>query len=99
MLSISHEGKILDFNYKKHEYGYKFYIGDIFIGLLVSIKRNSWNAINHYVKLHQEGFSYVSGFGSRLQAAEYLLRLNSIGGYGRDDEERRESIKRLEARI
>lgn len=100
MISVCHEGKLFDFHYKKHLYGYKFYIGDIFIGLVMKNRYEYWTAINHYGNSEElEGFNSVTGFGNRYLASVYLLRLNSIGGYGEEDKTRRESIERLKLRM
>ncbi len=101
MLSVVHKGEVLDFHYERWDLGYKFYVGDIFIGLLIKQSNHRWDAINYYIDRlkNKEGFGNVSGFGSRLLAAEYLLRVNNIGGFGRSDEDRRETIELLQKRI
>lgn len=100
MSSVIHNGKVLDVHYTKHMNGYKFYIGDIYMGLVLKNSAHNWNAINYYIERlnNLEGFHHVQGFGSRHLASAYLLRVNSLGGYGRDDEERRDMIKRFKER-
>lgn len=81
MLSTVFEGKVLDWHYYKYtDNGFKFYIGDIFIGILFNIKGSGWTATNWY-KTGTEEYKpckYAKGFKTRYAASEYLLWHNEI---------------------
>ena len=71
MYSCIHDGKVLDFHYKKvSDFEQHFYIGDIFVGRVFKIF-NYWTAVG------KSGgrMNKVDGFHTRHKASEFLLRL------------------------
>jgi len=74
MYSVIHQGKVLDFHFKKmSNYCYNFSVGDIFIGQIFKLRKHSWSGISfHNVR------GSMDGFGCRFYAAQYLLRLNGF---------------------
>ena len=76
MLSIIHNGKVLDFCYKVSQKGlsYNFYVGDIFIGQIFKRSKHNWTGISF-----TDIKGSMGGFGSRYHASEYLLKLNKLG--------------------
>lgn len=73
--SIVHNGKVLDYCFKKISNNiYNFYIGNIFVGQIFKHSKHSWSAVNFY----ESKQCLVDGFGSRLYAADYLLKFNGF---------------------
>ena len=71
---ITKENEVLDWKFKKFQYGYTFYVGDILLGQLFKPRHASlgWDAVswsNHG--------NMVNGFISRHKAAEYLIGIYS----------------------
>ena len=82
MFSVVSDGKVLDFNYKKHgKDAYRFYIGDIFVGLIFHMLRGNWVAV-YTGDRKPKGLTKVAGFKNRYYASEYLLL---VGGYWNND--------------
>lgn len=78
--SACHEDEVLDFKFTKPSpdgFCYNFYISnrnkEMFIGQIFKLRKHKWSAISWMKK------GRVDGFGSRMDAAEYLLKLNDIG--------------------
>ena len=72
MYSVIVDGNVLDFKYKRgFEFSYAFYIGDILIGQVFNMGRH-WSGVSW--EPHPLGA--VSGFKTRHDAAEFLLKLN-----------------------
>jgi|APGre2960657373_1045057.scaffolds.fasta_scaffold287948_1 hypothetical protein len=72
-LSVNHKGQVLDFKYTKHQEDcVKFYIGDIFIGLIWKINNRYDTTIWHDV-LGEGTLRFVSGFATRYDASVYML--------------------------
>lgn len=73
MFSVVHEGKVLDFHYKKLPQGYiyVFYIGDILIGQIFRHSEHNWHGVSFYKDIRGS----MGGFGSRYHASEYLLKI------------------------
>lgn len=80
MYSVVHNGRVLDFKYVKHQENcVKFYIGDIFIGLIWSHDRKFSTTIYHSVRA--EGtMRYVKGFATRYDASAYMLEATGYWG-------------------
>jgi len=73
MYSCIVEGKVLDYKFKRStvsNYLYYFFIGDIYIGQIYKMKK-SWAGVGKAThKLNS-----LNGFKTRLDAAEFLLKL------------------------
>lgn len=71
MMSCIHNGKVLDYHYKKlGNGGIAFYIGDIYVGQLYKIGK-SWSVVGK----SPHPLAPISGLRTRWQGAELLLRL------------------------
>jgi hypothetical protein len=78
MYSCIHEGKVLDFHYKKCKevpYIHTFYIGDILIGQIFKHGKHNWAAVSFHPNALGK---LVSGFGNRYYASDYLLKINGF---------------------
>ena len=74
MYSATINGEVLDYNFKPmqlNNYGYHFYVGNIFMGYIFKMKR-SWSAVASKVPCV---YGSVNGFKSRLDAAEFILQV------------------------
>lgn len=74
------EGEVLDWRYKAHDDtgSYLFYVGDILVGELSPMhcrSTKSWSAIGHGAV---NGLRLVTGFRTRHDACEYLLRVTGL---------------------
>lgn len=75
MYSAIVDGEVLDFHFKlliKDQYG--FYLGNIFVGQIFHCNK-SWSCVSY--KPHE--LNPVSGFKTRYDAAEMLLKMNKLG--------------------
>jgi len=75
-LSIIVHKKVWDFKFKQqNEYTYAFYLTrkdtDILIGQVFKLK-GGWSAVSH--QAHR--MNNIAGFKTRVDAAEYMLKLN-----------------------
>lgn len=70
---VTKDKKVLDWKYKKFQYGYNFYIGELLIGQIFkpSFKRNGWDAVSW----SSPRKNHVNGFISRHKAAEHLIKI------------------------
>jgi hypothetical protein len=77
MLSVVHEGRVLDFKYKKqNEFTYAFYIGDILIGQVFRMGDQKWSAVGwHNPESDMHRLYPVDGFRSRYHASEFMLKM------------------------
>jgi len=71
MQSLSVNGKVLDFHYKKllPDF-YAFYVGEYYIGQVINMQ-------GHWAAVSSKPFAFmpVSGFVTRSAASEFLLKL------------------------
>jgi hypothetical protein len=83
MKSIVHNGKVLDFRYKRvtalNFVAYDFYIGDIFLGQLFK-DHNTWSAVA-FGEVISVKMRMAHGFRTRYAASEYILK---VKGYVTD---------------
>lgn len=80
MYSVIHNGKVLDFKYEKHHKNcVRFYIGDIFIGLIFTHDRKFSAVVYHDVRV-QGVMRSVKGFASRYDASAYMLEATGYWG-------------------
>ena len=71
MYSVVHEGRVLDFSYKKlNEDHYAFYIGEILIGQTFKM-RAGWSAVSNLVP---NPLGVIEGFKTRYNASIYMLK-------------------------
>lgn len=76
MYSVVHEGKVLDYHYKKqNEFTYAFYIGDILIGQVFKMRGGCWSCVGWKTKNeHMHSLYPVDGFKTRFHASEFMLK-------------------------
>ena len=65
------DGKVLDYKYKKRRIDTLFSVGDISIGLLYKMRGDRWTAVSLYENI----YGPIDGFKTRIDAAEYLLKV------------------------
>lgn len=70
LISTIIDGKVLDWSFKKFEYGYNFYIGDKLYGQIFK-QSTGWSAVPYEKSL---GFP-VDGFKTRYTAANFIKEL------------------------
>jgi hypothetical protein len=72
-LSLVHDGKVLDFHFKKTHEAFitNFYCGDIFMGQIFKIGK-SWTA----VPKERSDYAPYHGFRTRYDAAVMILKVN-----------------------
>jgi hypothetical protein len=71
------DGVVKDWHFRdmpNHD-GYFFYLDDTFIGYIYKLRTHSWTAIA--IGGSPNGQRSVKGFGSRADAAEYLIQVLS----------------------
>ena len=73
MMSTVIDGKVLDWKFKKRKVDTVFCIGDIFVGLLYNMG-NHWAVVGKTPNI----LCPVSGFATRWQAAQFLLKLEGL---------------------
>ena len=80
-----------DIHYKKHPHGWRLFLGENYLALLIRHKRHDW-----WVATTNRGWN-VRGFGSRDAATEHVLNVMEIGPYGYvTDEDRKLDAMRAE---
>jgi len=77
MYSVTLNGQVLDFHYKKLKGSkcHAFYIGDILIGKIFKMRRY-WSAVSDQPNY----LCPVDGFKTRYHASEFLLKLQGYWG-------------------
>jgi len=71
MMSHIHEGKVLDYHYKKlTSCATAFYIGDIYVGQIFKL-RKTWSVVGR----SPHPLCPIDGIATRWQAAQLLLKL------------------------
>lgn len=74
MYSVIVDGQVIDYRYKKLVNNhYAFYIGEVLVGQVTKSGRRGWTAISQY---EHHGLCPLSGFKSRADATEFLLKLS-----------------------
>lgn len=69
------DGKVLDWSFKKVQDGqYGFYVGEEYMGSVFKIRKRSWSAVYREPMF----IGSADGFGSRADAAEYLIKVSGI---------------------
>ena len=78
MYSVVVDDKVLDIHYKRHtEYSYLVYLGNMFIGQIFHPSKG-WDLVSAN-STEIGSISTISGFRTRYDATEMLLRLNKLG--------------------
>lgn len=70
MISSIVEDKVLDWKWKRYNYRYTFFIGDIFIGQVFNMDKLGWTALH---RDHQP-IGLVEGFKTKYAASHFLLK-------------------------
>ena len=74
MHSLLLDGQVLDYQFKRHlEFSYLFYTGDLYQGQVFNMKKRGWSALADKAS---GNCKLVSGFRTRLDAAEFILQAN-----------------------
>lgn len=69
--SVVHEGKVLDYKFKKmNEFTYSFWVGDIYLGQVFNMD-TSWTAVTRPAT----GFGPVNGFKTRVDACQFIIQV------------------------
>ena len=71
MYSAVVDGKVLDYRFVKNEVGACFYVGNILVGQVFNMRKGHWSAVSSY----ENPYGPVDGFATRLDAAQYLLKV------------------------
>lgn len=80
MYSVIHNGKILDFKYKRqNDFTVAFYIGDILIGQIFKLGGKYSAVIWHDIP-GNSARKHVKGFASRYDASAYMLEATGYQG-------------------
>jgi len=80
MFSVVVDDKVEDIRYKRHtEYSYLVYLGDRYIGQVFRPDKG-WDLVSTNSPDIAMSLGAMSGFRTRHNATEMLLRLNQIGG-------------------
>lgn len=80
MYSVVHNGKVLDFKYKRqNDFTVAFYIGDIFIGQIFKLERKYSAVIWREIPANNAR-RQVNGFASRYDASQYMLEATGFSG-------------------
>jgi len=79
--SCIHEGKVLDFHYKRigditKNFHYAFYIGDIYVGQIFRMGKGDYSVVGNTPNF----LSPINGLNSRFIASELLLKMEGYWG-------------------
>lgn len=70
MISSIVNDKVLDWNWKRKDFVYRFYVGDIFVGQVFNLGRSGWSALHR----NHQPIGLVEGFKTKYAASHFLLK-------------------------